>query len=180
MAIIPACWQSYCIPTGELNGHDKHELSVYLWSMNDYNCLKCLPVGIKVQEGNKGWTSTERVRHLCMMIFSRLNKAEKNPEKQHTKKRKQPVLRLKLQLFIMKSKKQMMQCFSKNRRQESGIWKLIKYRGKIKEENKTSTQGNFLEGRRKRKVIATNWAAELVGILNRIISEHEIGPWKTM
>lgn len=70
-------------------------------------------MGIKVQEGIMGCTPTEVVRHLlCVVIFSRLNFRQRNI---------QPVLRLKLQLGVRKSKSQMMQCFIKNRRQESGI-----------------------------------------------------------
>lgn len=146
MAIIPLCWQSYCIPTGELNGHDKHELSVYLWSVNDYSFLKCLPMGIKVQEGNVGWTPPEVVRDLLyVMILSRLNLRQR---------KKQPVLKLKLRPGVTNSKSQMMQWF-KNRRKESGIWKLVKSWGRMKEEHKTNKQGNSLVGKRTQEVIVT-------------------------
>jgi len=70
-------------------------------------------MGTKVQERNMGWTPTEVVRNLlCVMIFSRLKLRQR---------KKQPVLRFKLQLGVRKLKSQKMQCFIKNRRQESGI-----------------------------------------------------------
>lgn len=69
-------------------------------------------MGIKVQEGNVGWTPPEVVRHLLyVMILSRLNPRQR---------KKQPVLKLKLWLGVTNSKSQMMQWF-KNRRKESGI-----------------------------------------------------------
>lgn len=70
-------------------------------------------MGIKVQEGNVGWTPPEVVRHLLyVMILSKLNLRQR---------KKQPVLKLKLRLHVTNLKSQMMQWFIKNRRKESGI-----------------------------------------------------------
>lgn len=73
-----------------------------------------------------------------------------------------------------------MQCFIKNMRQENRIWKLIKYWGRMKEQNKHTWK--LFSRKEKTKGdsdLARDWAAKLIRILYKIISEHEIGPWKT-